>query len=180
MKDKIILSSHYGNFHQTEKGYQLVFERNLDHPAEKVWKYLTQPEKMALWLSPNIEKPQTEIDLREGGKISIQFMMAVPEGTITKLEKEKILEINWGSGHTSRWELISNTEDNCTLKFFETLPESISVEAIAAWHGYLDFLEMSLNGIEIPADVPDRWNYISQKITARYKKNVIGEFLNDT
>lgn len=170
MKTKsLTLSAHYGSFHRTKTGYELVFERELDHPVGKVWEYLTRPEKMALWLSPNIEKPQTEIDLRKGGKIRIQFMMAVPEGTITKLEKEKILEIDWGSGHSSRWELVQRSESKCILKFFETLPESIAVEAITAWHAYLDFLEIALNGLEIPADIPNKWPHISQEITTQYK-----------
>lgn len=59
----------------------LVLERNIGVPPEKVWKAWTTPKHLAQWFAP---KPWTtaecEIDLRPGGQL--KFVMRSPEGDL--------------------------------------------------------------------------------------------------
>lgn len=176
-EEEIILSDHYGSIEETDSGYELVFERMLNHPATKVWEALTKPEKIALWLSPNHDNPSTEIDLRLGGKVRLQFMMAAPEGKITALDIGKVLEITWSKEHVSRWKLSKEANGKCRLLFTEIFTEDIPdaqffLDNMAGWHGYLDFLAMALDGKKVPHTVPDEWEEISKGITKEYEKRI--------
>jgi len=84
-KRKFNLSDHYGSVHKTGDVYSVRFDRLLNHPVKKVWEALTIPRKIAQWLSPNHKTTETEIDLRLGGKVRMQFMMAISDGEITTL-----------------------------------------------------------------------------------------------
>lgn len=140
MNEKFRLSDHYGSIHRTGHFYRISFDRLLNHPIKKVWDAITLPEQLALWLSSNHKEPSTEIDLKLGGKVRMQFMMAMSEGKITQLKSETLLEITWSGDNISRWELFEVGKKKCRLVFTETLPVSILPKAAAAYHGYLDFL----------------------------------------
>ena len=81
-RKKFKLSDHYGTVHRTGGIYSIRFERSFQHPVKKVWDAITIPELLALWLSSNYKETKTEIDLRLGGKVRMQFMMALSEGKI--------------------------------------------------------------------------------------------------
>jgi len=58
---------------------ELVMERILDAPRERVWKAGTDPEQMMRWWGPErFTAPVCKIDLRVGGKY--HFCMRSPEG----------------------------------------------------------------------------------------------------
>lgn len=177
LEEKIILSDHYGSIEETDRGYELVFERMLNHPVTKVWEALTNPEKIALWLSPNHDNPSTEIDLRLGGKVRLQFMMAAPEGEITELDIGKVIEMSWDEEHISRWELSEEINGKCRLLFTEIFTEDLADTAflrenIAGWHGYLDFLAMSLDGKQVPRAIPEEWDEIKTEVIEEYEKKI--------
>ena len=57
----------------------IVIERSLDAPRERVWKALTEPERVKLWWGPeHFSAPVIQIDLRVGGKYL--YCMRSPEG----------------------------------------------------------------------------------------------------
>ena len=165
---KFNLSAHYGSVHKTGDVYSARFDRLLNHPVKKVWEALTIPEKIAQWLSPNHKTTETEIDLRVGGKVRMQFMMAVSDGEITMLEREKVLEITWSKENISRWQLFEEGADTCRLVFTEILPVSFFQNAAPAYHGYLDFLSLALDEKEIPTGILEEWHEISKDATERY------------
>ena len=86
------------------------FERFLPGPIERVWEYLTVPEKRATWLAGG------EMELRVGGRVMLEFHNAtlapkgepVPgwlqpfagpltnPGRITQLNKPHVLGFTWG------------------------------------------------------------------------------------
>jgi uncharacterized protein YndB with AHSA1/START domain len=88
------------------------FERTLPGPIERVWAYLTEPEKRARWLAGGA------MEVRVGGAVDLWFHHAdlspipapTPErfvasangaslrGTVTACEPPRLLAFTWGEG----------------------------------------------------------------------------------
>jgi|GEM_PF-211029 len=160
------LSAHYGTVRPVNGRYDIVFERQLPHPVQQVWETITQPEKLSQWFGG-----PAEVDLQPGGKIRIGLLMTSVEGTITRLEKEKLLEYTWGETDTLiRWELHDTGNGSCRLVFTESSAAAEDLpEAMPGWHGYLDFLGMVLDGNRPPAFPLEGWNEIAREVKERYK-----------
>lgn len=166
-EEQFKLSDHFGTFHKTGNTYDIRFERLLNHPADKVWDAITKPEQIAKWFG------SAEIDLKIGGKIKVQLMMATVEGKITQLETGRLLEYTFGEQNILRWELIKETKDTCRLIFTEHLAPLSDLQYTApGWHGYLDLLSLSLEGVieKRPTFSMEEWQDISEAITAKYKR----------
>jgi uncharacterized protein YndB with AHSA1/START domain len=72
-------------------GYEAHFERQYDQRIEDVWDAITNPKRMVDWLA------DTDLDLREGGKIELRFANsgAVTSGIVTEVEAPEVLEYYW-------------------------------------------------------------------------------------
>ncbi|HMG06955.1 MAG TPA: SRPBCC family protein [Mucilaginibacter sp.] len=165
LKESFELSDHFGTFHKTGDTYDIRFERLLIHPASKVWDAITKPEQLAKWFG------SAEIDLKIGGKIKVQMMMATVEGEITQLKTGCLLEYTFGGNNTLRWELIEETKDRCRLIFTEhQAPLSDLQYTAPGWHGYLDLLNLALDGTieKRPTFSAEEWQDISGAKTAKY------------
>lgn len=67
------------NQSDTQQAQELVFERVLDAPRERVWQAWTDPEHMKQWWGPkDFTAPFMESDFREGGKYL--WAMRGPDG----------------------------------------------------------------------------------------------------
>jgi uncharacterized protein YndB with AHSA1/START domain len=65
----------------TETQQELVIERVLDAPREKVWEAWTNPEEVKKWWGPkDFTAPSIQSDFREGGKYL--WAMESPEGQV--------------------------------------------------------------------------------------------------
>jgi len=137
------------------------FERLLPGPVERVWAYLTESNKRALWLAGG------EFDLRVGGKIELLFdnsrltdetppagaRGAAPhraEGVITRLEPMKLLAHTWSweNGTTEvTYELTPRGKD-VLLTIQHKLPEDagLNVAVGGGWAAHVGILEDRLNG----------------------------------
>jgi uncharacterized protein YndB with AHSA1/START domain len=124
------------------------FERRLEHPVERVWRALTEPDEIAGWLA------LAELDLREGGRVVLTWQntdtegnTAVARGTVTALEPPRRLELDTDIHGTLRWEL-APAGDGTVLTFTAEaqLPEEYELEGLAGWHIHLDHLEHVLDG----------------------------------
>lgn len=162
------LSNHYGVVSEKNGIHMIRFERIVDHPVEKVWDAITIPEKIAQWLSPNIEKPGTSINLQLGGKIRLQYMMALPEGVITGLINGQLLEITWSPQHITKWELFKEGRKKCRIVFTESLNKPLAMHGIVGYHAYLDLLAHALNGGIVPADFLNDYEEISRPAYEAY------------
>jgi uncharacterized protein YndB with AHSA1/START domain len=146
----------------------LRFERRLDHPVEKVWAALTEPEQLAGWLAA-----AEELDVAVGGRVRLRWLNTVenkrdwerygvilpddfdPEadeivtGTFTAVDPPRVLEMDTDSFGVLRWELQA-TESGCALVFTNALPEGFADEmapqTLAGWHSHLDMLADALEG----------------------------------
>jgi uncharacterized protein YndB with AHSA1/START domain len=64
---------------ETQTKHELVIERVLDAPRERVWKAWTEPEEIKQWWGPkDFTAPSIESDFREGGKYL--WAMKSPDG----------------------------------------------------------------------------------------------------
>lgn len=134
----------------------LIYERQLSHPKEVVWKAITDTKELEGWMNT-----KAVIDGRNGG--TIDFVNAVSgfhtTGRILVWNPLRVFEHEW---HISpnpslpngepesviRWELKqdggSNTNTLLTLTQ-NRLTKLISLRFAPGWHAYLDRLEASLN-----------------------------------
>jgi uncharacterized protein YndB with AHSA1/START domain len=66
---------------ETQTEQELVIERVLDAPRERVWKAWTEPEEIKQWWGPkDFTAPSIESDFREGGKYL--WSMKSPDGQV--------------------------------------------------------------------------------------------------
>src|ERR1700712_2115401 len=101
-----MIDDRLGEIPQTGDGADLVFERRLAQPIEKVWAALTVPERISEWLMT-----RTEIDLRVGGRFALEWVdedyrMA---GEIVELDPPRVIAWTWPHKEhpdsVVRWEL---------------------------------------------------------------------------
>ncbi|MNN45284.1 hypothetical protein D3C81_1596100 [compost metagenome] len=128
---------------QKEKqGYIATFERNLNHPVQQVWPFLTGNEKLQQWF------PELSVDeLVEGGVI--RFNMgdgSFEEMTIIELKPLSILEYTWDKDRV-RFEL-TETPNGCKLVLVEKLTRITehTPRDLAGWHVCLDVIAVLLDG----------------------------------
>ena len=168
------LSGHYGTVSEKNGIHTIWFERMIDHPIEKVWEAITVPEKIAQWLSSNIEKPGTLINLQLGRRIRLQYMMALPEGVITGLTNGQLLEITWSPHHITKWELFKEGRKKCRIVFTESLNEPLAMHGIVGYHAYLDLLTYVLDGGTVPAGFLNDYADLSKDIYTAYSELLTG------
>jgi uncharacterized protein YndB with AHSA1/START domain len=139
------------------------FERLLPGPIERVWAYLTESDKRALWLAGG------DFDLRVGGKIVLNFDNASlsdepapagamgagkhsAHGEITRLEPLRLLAHTWSwSGGVSEvtYELTPKGKD-VLLTIQHRLPEDqgLKVAVGGGWAVHAGILADQLNGVK--------------------------------
>jgi uncharacterized protein YndB with AHSA1/START domain len=141
------------------------FERLLPGPIERVWAYLTEPEKRARWLAGGA------MQLRVGGRVELRFrhadlspiMAPTPErfaasvdgsalhGTVTACEPPHRLAFTWGEGKERPSEVTFELEavsDGVRLTVtHRRLGDAPAVWANVAggWHTHLAILEDRLH-----------------------------------
>jgi uncharacterized protein YndB with AHSA1/START domain len=146
-----------GELEQAGDHWRLRFTRRLPHPAEKVWRAITQPEHLQAWF------PQRIIgEWAAGAPLRFEFPGGeLPDfdGEVLACEFPSLLEFRWGTD-TIRLELVPDGA-GCTLTLIETVDElGKAARDSAGWHACLDMLEHDLEGTR-PAWKPgDRWRHV--------------------
>ncbi|MGW9025998.1 SRPBCC family protein [Streptomyces sp. NPDC055722] len=69
------------------------FTRVYDHPAARVWRFVTNPDELAQWFPS-----RAEFDLRPGGTVRFSGDPNMPEstGTVLAVEAPRHLSFEWG------------------------------------------------------------------------------------
>jgi uncharacterized protein YndB with AHSA1/START domain len=136
-------------------------ERLLPGPVERVWAYLVEPEKRALWFVGGVW------DLRVGGEAQVawdhrklsheptphawkDFDGTTTTGTITRVEAPRLLSYRTGPGGGDSevtFELEPRGKD-VLLTITQTPIADAQMKAgfASGWHAYLGILEDRLNG----------------------------------
>ena len=123
----------------------LIFERRIAAPPERVWRALTEPEELRVWLA------RAEIDLRPGGPIVLTFENdpSVMLGTITEIEQGRLLEYTWSEDDVEsvvRF-VVEPDGDGTRLTLTHTFERVDELSGFGAgWHHHLELLEAHVEG----------------------------------
>jgi uncharacterized protein YndB with AHSA1/START domain len=152
-----------GTLHEEDGRFALRFERRFAHPAEKVWRALTDPAELRHWF------PQVvEADLRPGGKMRFSPREGESydawDGEVTEFEPPRVFAFLWGTD-VLRWELRSDG-GGCVLVFTDTFGElGKAARDGAGWHVCLEALVGRLDGTDPPA--AGRWREVHPGYASR-------------
>jgi uncharacterized protein YndB with AHSA1/START domain len=124
----------------------LRYERRLGHPIERVWRALTDPDEIVMWLG------EAELEPNAGGTVVLRWLntpeQVVARGTVSVFEPPRVLEFDTGTHGVLRWELEPD-DDATRLVFSATVPSAdreTRLSALAGWHIHLDHLAEALEG----------------------------------
>jgi uncharacterized protein YndB with AHSA1/START domain len=132
-----------GTLEQASSGWRLRFTRDLAHPAERVWRAVTEAEHLRAWFPMRIHG-----DWVVGGPL----IFSDPDGRgleftgkVLAYQPPSVLEFSWGPD-VLRLE-IEARGTGCTLTLLDTFDElGKAARDAAGWHVCLDLLAAHLDG----------------------------------
>jgi uncharacterized protein YndB with AHSA1/START domain len=156
----------YGTLEHLDDGrWQLRFTRLLNHPQERVWRAITEPEHLSHWFPSTIEGERAAgVPLR----FSFPGGQAPPfEGAMLAFEPQSVMELRWGTDIV-RLELAPDG-DRTRLTLLDILDErGKAARDGAGWHNCLDALEAHLNGDENARDELQAWKDVHPHYVERF------------
>jgi YD repeat-containing protein len=148
----------------------LRIERRLKHPAERVWRAITEPAELSQWYPFRA----TAVEPRVGGRISFDAGPAgVVDALVTEAEPPRVFAFRVPAGDITpggregdnviQIELRPEAADGCLLIFTHTFVDLPAAASYAAgWQTCLDAMDLVLDGR--PVEVAD----ISVEVYERY------------
>jgi uncharacterized protein YndB with AHSA1/START domain len=123
---------------QTDGGRSVLrMERRLGHPPEKVWRAVTEPERLADWFPARMTP-----ELRVGGAVAFEFG---DDGVVTDLDPPRLIAYTWGGDHL-RWELHPDGAGT-RLVLLHTFDDHAGAASFGAgWHTCIVALDLALDG----------------------------------
>lgn len=147
--------------------YDIVLERRIKKPVEKVWAALTTPERIADWFT------EVELDLRLGGV----YRLAFPQddyrmtGEIVELVPLRRLAHTWPDEthplSIVRYELEPDG-NGCRLTLTQTHLNAKQLETLPGWHTFLEALPGAAEGVHTP------WSWDREKAMGERYQLIIG------
>ncbi|HEX9175252.1 SRPBCC family protein [Mycobacterium sp.] len=120
----------------------LSFTRDLGHPVEAVWPWLTEPERLRRW-SPVV--PDRRFDSAGPAEVRENPGDDPVDGTVVTVDAPRELVHRWGPD-LLRWRL-EPTETGCRLTLEHQMAErDHEAENAGGWHICLDVLASNLDG----------------------------------
>jgi uncharacterized protein YndB with AHSA1/START domain len=133
--------------------------RILPGPIERVWAYVTDPEKRRTWFATG------PMDLRVGGRVALKFRfdeLSIEKtpadktnecdvnGQVTRCEPPRLLSYTWGGGHEASevtFELSPRGRDVLLVITHRRLRDRGTMISVASgWHTHMGLLADHLNG----------------------------------
>lgn len=154
-----------GELEKVGDKWRLRLTRMLAHPAEKVWRAVTDPQERKAWFPDTVEG-----EFVTGA--SLKFVppegVADPfEGTVLVADPPSTLEFTWGTD-VVRIE-IEATDDGCILTLLDTIDEvGKAARDGAGWQVCVDKLVLSLDGTAPPWSDGDRWRAVHGEYVAAF------------
>ncbi len=125
-----------------DDAWVLTFTRDLGHPVETVWPWLTDPERLRRW-SPVV--PDRTFDSVGPAEVRENPDDEPVDGTVEIVDAPHQLVHRWGSD-VLRWRL-TPTSSGCRLTLEHRMAERTHVaENAGGWHICLDVLGGNLDG----------------------------------
>jgi uncharacterized protein YndB with AHSA1/START domain len=136
-------------------GYEVIFERHIPHPPERVWAMLTEPAMIETWFCARVD-----IALRLGGKMveHHDHVGVDVRGEVTRWEPPRVFGHSWWFGGSREpqgtvvWELFP--EASGTRLVLTHRRESLDEGGVAGAHVCLDVLYAVLDGADPKAHLP--------------------------
>jgi uncharacterized protein YndB with AHSA1/START domain len=149
--------------------WTLRFERTYDHPIDKVWRCLEEPEHRDAWFPQRIVG-----DLVPGSQLQFVDDPNLPDegmvGRCVAIEAPHLLELEWGDDRL-RVELTADG-DRTRLVFMDTVDDQLhAARTGAGWHLCLDALRARLDGSPAPETTEASWD----EVHGRYLDALGGE-----
>lgn len=124
--------------------YDIVFERRIRKPVEKVWAAITTPARIADWFTT------ADLDLRIGGHYRLSFSDGNDvAGVIVELEPPRRLAHTWPHAEhpdsVVRYDL-EPEGDGCRLTLTQTAMRPRHVDVLIGWHTFLEGLPGAAEG----------------------------------
>jgi len=143
----------------------LRFERRLEHPPERVWRALTDPGELAVWLVA-----AAELEPRLDGAVTLRWVGdASATGRIVAWQPPEELAYTWDEGEGESLVRFSLTADGDGTRVVLTHEGIDSLSGFGAgWHAHLDMLEGLLDGRSV--DWQERWD----ELRPRYEEVMSG------
>ena len=143
----------------------LRFERRLEHPPERVWRALTDPGELAVWLVA-----AAELEPRLDGAVTLRWVGdASATGRIVAWQPPEELAYTWDEGEGESLVRFSLTADGDGTRVVLTHEGIDSLSGFGAgWHAHLDMLEGLLDGRAV--DWQERWD----ELRPRYEEVMSG------
>jgi len=152
-----------GELQRSGDKWQLRFTRPLNHPIERVWQTVVDPQERQAWF------PDTSIgDFDQlGAKLRFEHADGVYEpfyGEVLAVDPPRLVEFSWGTD-LIRIEL-EPTESGCTFTLLDTIEEvGKAARDSAGWHMCVDALENSLNGTDAG---PIDWRVLNKEYQDKF------------
>ncbi|MEV4293193.1 SRPBCC family protein [Microbispora rosea] len=128
----------------------LRMERRLAHPQEKVWRAVTEPDRLGQWFPFTV----VEMDLRVGGKITFDGGGTTMDAEITEFDPPRLFafvqhaprEMPREGDNVLRFELLPE-EGGCLLVFTQVFHDRPAAASYASgWQVCLDAMEAIVGG----------------------------------
>jgi uncharacterized protein YndB with AHSA1/START domain len=130
-----------GRLERVDDRWRLTFVRHLPHPADQVWRAITEQEHLEAWFPQRIVGEWTV-----GAPLRFEFPggeLPPFDGEVLACDAGSLLEFRWGTD-TIRIEIAAAAE-GCTLTLTDTIDElGKAARDAAGWHVCLDLLEHDL------------------------------------
>ena len=134
----------HGSYTQIDGRTAVRFERVYDHPVERVWQAVTDPDRMSAWFP----SPEIAYEARVGGTITLAgdpYAEEAGAGRVTAWDPPRRFAFEWGEDELAI--TLSPHGTGCRLVFVDFLasPGGAARQA-AGWEVCLDELRKALGG----------------------------------
>lgn len=126
------------------------FDIRFDHPAEVVWRFLTDPERLPQWLAPG------NVGLAHGAPVHLDFgdSGVVVDSVVTAFAPGRLIQYAWSAaGEPSRpltWRVEPDGEARSSLQLVVQIPEEEdAARSFAGWDAHLEMLAAAVEAVPI-------------------------------
>jgi uncharacterized protein YndB with AHSA1/START domain len=155
----------FGTLEQAGDGrWKVRFTRHLDHPVEKVWRAITEPEHLAAWFPGTMEGER-----RAGAPLTFHFPAPAEPmaGEMVVFDPPRCMELRWGVD-VLRFEL-SPAGAGTQLVVTDTLEElGKAARDAAGWHECLELLRHEVADEPRSFELGDVWTDVHPQYQARF------------
>jgi uncharacterized protein YndB with AHSA1/START domain len=126
------------------------FSVAFDHPAEQVWRHLTDPALLPQWMAPG------EVGQALGAPVHLDFgdSGVVVDSVVTAFEPGRLIQYAWSAqGDPERpltWRVEPNGEGRSRLELVVRIPEGEdAARGFAGWDAHLEMLAAALENVAV-------------------------------